>query len=74
MGVSGVSGNSSWNALIFAVILALPLMIMYARLHVLFPGKDLFDMLLAVFGGVFGRLLCCLYIWYALHLGGKCRN
>ena len=69
MGVSGESGNSNWIALIFAIILAVPLMLIYARLHVLFPGKDLFDMLLAVFGGFFGRVLCCLYIWYAMHLG-----
>ncbi|AIQ56043.1 GerAB/ArcD/ProY family transporter [Paenibacillus borealis] len=69
MGTSGESGNSSWIALIFAISLAVPLMLIYARLHVLFPGKDLYDMLIAVFGTVFGRVLSCLYIWYALHLG-----
>ncbi|MEK3688666.1 GerAB/ArcD/ProY family transporter [Paenibacillus sp. FSL R10-2736] len=69
MGTSGQSGNSSWIAIIFAISLAVPLMLIYARLHVLFPGKDLYDMLIAVFGAVFGRVLSCLYIWYALHLG-----
>ncbi|WNS41687.1 endospore germination permease [Paenibacillus sp. MMS20-IR301] len=69
MGTSGESGNSSWIALIFAIALAVPLMLIYARLHVLFPGKDLFEMLIEVFGGVAGRVLSCLYIWYALHLG-----
>ncbi|MNO41805.1 Spore germination protein YndE [compost metagenome] len=69
MGASGQSGNSSWIALIFAMTLAIPLMLVYARLHVLFPGKDLYDMLILVFGGVIGRVLSCLYIWYALHLG-----
>ncbi|MBW4085144.1 endospore germination permease [Paenibacillus sp. S150] len=69
MGVSSQSGNSSWIALIFAILMAIPLMFIYARLHVLFPGKDLYDMLIAVFGAVFGRMLSCLYIWYALHLG-----
>lgn len=69
MGTSGTSGNSNWIALIFAMLLALPLMLIYARLHVLFPGKDLFDMLTAVFGRIFGRVLSCLYIGYALHLG-----
>ncbi|UQZ34696.1 spore gernimation protein [Paenibacillus sp. PK3_47] len=69
MGVAGESGNSNWIALIFAVLLSVPLMLIYARLHRLYPGKDLFDMLLAVFGGIFGRVLCCLYIWYAVHIG-----
>lgn len=69
MGASGESGNSSWIALILAILLAVPLMLVYSRLHVLFPGKDLYDMLIAVFGAVFGRMLSCLYIWYALHLG-----
>lgn len=69
MGVSGQSGNSSWIALLIAIALAIPLVLIYARLHVLFPGKDLFDMLIVVFGGVAGRIISCLYIWYAFHLG-----
>ncbi|WP_379158514.1 endospore germination permease [Paenibacillus sp. sgz5001063] len=69
MGASGQSGNSSWIAIILALLLAVPLMLIYARLHVLFPGKDLFDMLICVFGAVTGRIFSCLYIWYALHLG-----
>ncbi|WP_162551195.1 GerAB/ArcD/ProY family transporter [Paenibacillus tepidiphilus] len=69
MGVAGQSGNSSWISIIIAVVLAVPLMLVYARLHTLFPGKGLYDMLLSIFGGVFGRLACCLYIWYSLHLG-----
>lgn len=69
MGVYGHSGNSSWIALILSMGLAIPLMLIYARLHVLFPGKDLFDMLITVFGGVVGRIISCLFIWYAFHLG-----
>lgn len=69
LGTSSQSGNSSWIAQLLAILLAIPLMLIYARLHVLFPGKDLYDMLIAVFGSVLGRMLSCLYIWYALHLG-----
>lgn len=69
MGVSSQSGNSSWLSLLFAMALAIPLMLMYARLHLLFPGKDIFDMLIVVFGPIFGRIIACLFIWYALHLG-----
>ncbi|WP_157794131.1 GerAB/ArcD/ProY family transporter [Paenibacillus donghaensis] len=69
MGVAGSSGNSSWISILFAMVLAFPLMLLYARLHTLFPGRDLFDMLITVFGGILGRLFSCLYIWYAMHLG-----
>ncbi|NQX48786.1 endospore germination permease [Paenibacillus tritici] len=69
MGTSSQSGNGSWIAQLLAILLAVPLVLIYARLHVLFPGKDLYDMLISVFGSVFGRMLSCLYIWYALHLG-----
>ncbi|WP_410513350.1 endospore germination permease [Paenibacillus sp. BR2-3] len=69
MGVGGQTGNSRWFSLLLAIGLAVPLMLMYARLHVLFPGKDLYDMLITVFGGIAGKILSCLYIWYAFHLG-----
>ncbi len=69
MGLPGQSGNSKWIALLFAMVLVVPLILIYARIHVLFPGKDLFDMLIAVYGRVLGRMISCLYIWYAFHLG-----
>ncbi|KGE19511.1 GerAB/ArcD/ProY family transporter [Paenibacillus wynnii] len=69
MGVTGKSGNSSWITLLLAMALTVPLLITLARLNVLFPGKDLFDMLVAVFGKIGGKIFSCLYIWYALHLG-----
>lgn len=69
MGIGGQSGNSRWFSLLLAIGLAVPLMLMYGRLQVLYPGKDLFDMLIAVFGQIGGKALSCLYIWYAIHLG-----
>jgi spore germination protein KB len=69
MGATGKSGNSSWMAILIAISLAVPVMVMYARLQFLYPGKDLFDMLIATFGQIPGRVFSCLYIWYALHLG-----
>lgn len=69
MGGSQLSGNSIWIAVLFAIVISVPLMCLYARLHVLFPGKNIFDMLVAVFGKVVGKIIACLYIWYALHLG-----
>lgn len=69
MGVPGQSGNSNWIAVLLAMVLVAPLLLIYARLHVLLPGKDLFDMLITVFGGILGRIISTLYIWYSFHLG-----
>jgi len=69
IGVTGKSGNSNWVAILIAIAFAVPLMFMYARLHTLFPGLDLFDMLIAFYGKLAGKIISCLYIWYALHLG-----
>ncbi|MEK4513015.1 spore gernimation protein [Paenibacillus anaericanus] len=69
MGGAGLSGNSIWVSLLLAITMAVPLVCIYARLHALFPGKNIFDMLIAVFGKVAGRVVACSYIWYSLHLG-----
>lgn len=69
MGAAGQSGNSGWIALLIAIALAVPLMLVYARLQVLLPGRDLFDMLSTTFGTLTGKALSVLYIWYSFHLG-----
>lgn len=69
MGAAGESGNSGWIALLIAIALAVPLMLIYARLQVLLPGKDLFDMLTSTFGNVAGKAFGICYIWYSFHLG-----
>lgn len=69
MGIPAQSGNSSWIALLLVMVLIIPFLMIYARLQVIFPGKDLFDMLIAVFGKVLGRAISCLYIWYVFHIG-----
>ncbi|MEK4354549.1 endospore germination permease [Paenibacillus sp. FSL R5-0475] len=74
MGVPEESGNSNWISVLLAMVLVVPLLLIYARLHLIFPGKDLFDMLIAVFGKVIGRFISCLYIWYAFHLGALVLN
>lgn len=52
-----------WLAVIIAVIAALLVAIMCARLHYILPKKDLFEMLEFCFGKFFGK---CLYIIYFL--------
>ena len=69
VGISGEAKENSWISVILGVVLALPAVIIYARLLSLYPHKDLFDILMEVFGGILGRILCIVYIWFAFHLG-----
>ncbi len=70
-----VGGNSeamqdSWISLIAGFLLALPMVLIYARLVEHYPGKDIFDITLELFGNIAGKIVIALFTWYALHLGG----
>lgn len=63
------SGRDIWLCILVALIMALPLALLYARLMQVFPGRNLFDLQLDLFGPVFGRVMALIYTWFALHLG-----
>lgn len=58
-----------WLAYIFAMVIAVPVNLIYARLLAIFPGMDLFDIVREIFGKVTGSIISLLYMWYAFHLG-----
>lgn len=62
------TAQDSWISLLFALIYALPVLMIYARLMKLFPEKDLFEIIKLLFGKVTGKVLVALMTWYALHL------
>jgi len=57
-----------WIAIIIAFICAFGMVMLYARVLSLFPGKDIFDILIIVFGKVIGKFLCLLYVFFGIHL------
>lgn len=69
LGVGGQAKNDAWIVGILGTILAIPIILVYARISYLYPGKDLFQIIRAIFGNFMGRALSILYIWYAFHLG-----
>ncbi|WP_438432585.1 GerAB/ArcD/ProY family transporter [Gorillibacterium sp. sgz500922] len=69
MGSAGASQSDNWIAILIGMLMAFPLILLYGRLHRLYSGKDLFDMLFTAFGPIFGRIVALLYAWYAFHLG-----
>lgn len=68
MGVSTGAAQDSWISLLLAILLAIPVGLMYGRIMELNPETDLFDAMEAMLGKVLGRIFTALMTWYALHL------
>ncbi len=49
--------NDFWLSIILAIAITVPFMLIFARLHILFPQKDLFDINENIFGRFLGKLL-----------------
>lgn len=69
MGTGGEAGRDAWIAILAAILLAIPIYIVYSRILSLFPGKDLFEILELNFGKIFGKIISLPFIWFAFHLG-----
>jgi spore germination protein KB len=69
VGASTRANQDSWIAVILAFIAALPILLVYARILKLYPGKNIYDIVLEVFGNFFGKLITLLYVLYSIHLG-----
>ena len=59
--------NDLWLAYILGAIFAFPMIIIFARIHALFPGKNLYDIVEICFGKYLGKLMVIIFIWYAFH-------
>ncbi|WBW95646.1 GerAB/ArcD/ProY family transporter [Oceanirhabdus sp. W0125-5] len=60
-----------WLAIILSVIMALPMAIIASRLHVIFPGKDIFDIVEICFGKFIGKLLILIFSWFVFKLAAE---
>jgi spore germination protein KB len=69
LGINTDASRDSWIALIMAILISLPLIIMYARIIILHPGKNLFDIVDILFGKLIGKILTTLMAIYAVILG-----
>ncbi len=69
LAIGAEAGNDVWLSLIIAIFFAIPVLLVYARLHALFPDKNIFDISKYVYGRLFGNLINLLFTWFALHLG-----
>ncbi|MBU3204096.1 GerAB/ArcD/ProY family transporter [Clostridium algidicarnis] len=61
--------QDSWIAAIIAVIISVPLMLMYGRVMYLYQGSNLFDIIEIVFGKGFGKFINMIFIIHIFLLG-----
>ena len=69
MGTSSEAKQDVWLASFAAMLLAVPIIFVYARLLSIFPGKNLYLILEHLFGKVIGKLLALPFIWFSFHIG-----
>lgn len=69
IGTGTEAKRDMWLAILLGAAAGAAIMMVYSRLLILYPGKDLFDIILSIFGNIFGKFLCLLFSWYAFHLG-----
>lgn len=53
-----------WLAIILALIICVPIFLIFARLHVLFPRKNLFAIIESVMGKFLGKILILFFVLY----------
>jgi len=71
VGGSTAAKQDSWIAMLISYIAILPFIFVYARILKLYPGKDLFDIIIELFGKVLGKIIIILFTLYAINLGGQ---
>lgn len=69
IGTGGKAKGDMWIAIMLALFISAPILIIYARILSRYPGKDLYDILEEVFGKYLGRAFSLAFIWFSFHLG-----
>ncbi|QZY56021.1 GerAB/ArcD/ProY family transporter [Crassaminicella profunda] len=67
---AGAAKKDLWIAIILSIMTALPIVFVHSRLLVLFPEKDLYDILELIFGKFIGKGFSLLFVWFSFFLGG----
>lgn len=66
------SQQDTWISMLIALILALPIVIVYGSISNSHPDKDIFQILEYIFGTIIGKIIGALYTFYFFHLGAIC--
>jgi spore germination protein KB len=66
IGVGLGAKADGWIATILAVVAAIPMIALYARVLFLFPGKNAYDIVIILFGKIIGKIMALLFIIYSI--------
>lgn len=70
--VSGLeAGKDFWIAIILAILMAIPLVLIYARILSIFPGNNLFDVIEICFGKFIGRGIIIIFALFVFEEGAE---
>jgi len=69
IGNSGIAKKDTWIAVLAAIAIAVPLILIYGRISALFQERNLFDIIYRVFGKRLGWVITLLTSLYCFHLG-----
>lgn len=62
------AGKDLWIAILISILFSLIISLVYIKILVSYPGKDLFEILELLFGKIIGKMISLLYVWFAFHL------
>lgn len=70
--VTGLEAKQdAWIAIIFAIVFSIPMILIYAHIQSLFPGKNLFEIIEISLGKVIGKIIVILFTWYVIDTGAQ---
>jgi spore germination protein KB len=69
LGFDNRLNQDTWIGTLISALLFLPLLFVYVRIIHLYPGQDLFEIMIQIFGTVVGKILTFIMVFYAIHLG-----
>ena len=68
IGINTKVGQDTWISVLLAMLLAVPGLMVYARIIRLFPEKNLYEIIDELLGKIGGKIVAGLLVWYAVHL------
>ena len=68
MGITTVAKQDSWITFLIALVIVLPLVLIYARISKLFPEKNFDEICDTLFGKVLSKVFQFIMLWYSMHL------
>lgn len=69
LGTGAEAKQDVWLAILLAMLITVPIYLVYSKLMSDFPGTGLYGILITVFGNIFGRIMAVPFIWFAFHIG-----